>query len=779
MRMAAIPLKDSETSAMVQFSLEAALGLRTSPDDSPTASTLQHQLEWNQWLAYFELSDAAAERKEELQAEMKDAVVGERYTRASQLKAELQDLEVRDSVATVQSQLMAALSEERYSDAAVLRDEGLTGLKGWWAGQAKDDPIGHVLQITQEYNRWTGRVFRPRDIAAMKVNKPTLLRMGKASPSPSLPPSLGSPILEIFLRPSNQLEQSPSSTDTLDLQTNQSSSSQSSQSLNSRFLQQAVSLRLPTMEEVETSKRHSSPFIHSKLQSPRSPDGHVLYEDPSRLKGERLENPYTAVRLSVCILNDGTATIKPIPPFFTSPSHNSPRSIVPSSAPDEQAVLRTLRWPSTKDAPPTPSPSGTPSISTTEDDQTDSIPLMKPDAHDNAGTMIVGSSGDDKEGRSLSHLPSSPSGLIYDEDEDGLITTDQDSFSELLRTPARIELLGRDLMAFHVPDSQRLSLSHNRQGSQDKLPSNLNSTMTSKQRLEAAMPPISAEDKPSTSSSEVASRFEVVIPMRLPLQGSHGGSLRGQAGSGAINNRMARAHLASSQDMDSSWGSSSPPDELLAVLAAQVAQSMKAKTGKSAPHKEIAQVMREVVRRVLAGESAASMEVRLAPSSEISSSDVDSLPEDVTTVLYKRIPADKVRTDPLSGLYLGSFGPHGPELLQLGRKMIDGEEFVEALKLTGDANVPAGSISFRAKVGKRHKLEARDVYPDELGIVARYRGEGRVAQRGYTEPRWVEGELLLFSAKGDHVTAGASLGFVWSVPGEKRLLILLNRVALD
>lgn len=89
-------------------------------------------------------------------------------------------------------------------------------------------------------------------------------------------------------------------------------------------------------------------------------------------------------------------------------------------------------------------------------------------------------------------------------------------------------------------------------------------------------------------------------------------------------------------------------------------------------------------------------------------------------IRYKRIPVDRSKgTDPLSGLVLGSFGPHGPELLNLTRTIIDGEEVVQAMKLTGDANVPAGSVSFRAKTGRKHRLEARDVYPDELGIMAR------------------------------------------------------------
>ena len=43
-----------------------------------------------------------------------------------------------------------------------------------------------------------------------------------------------------------------------------------------------------------------------------------------------------------------------------------------------------------------------------------------------------------------------------------------------------------------------------------------------------------------------------------------------------------------------------------------------------------------------------------------------------------------------------------------------------------------------------------------------------MAQRGYVNARFVEGELLVFGGAGrgrDNVTSGAELGFVWAVPG--------------
>ncbi|KAI8469158.1 MAG: hypothetical protein J3K34DRAFT_369221 [Monoraphidium minutum] len=124
--------------------------------------------------------------------------------------------------------------------------------------------------------------------------------------------------------------------------------------------------------------------------------------------------------------------------------------------------------------------------------------------------------------------------------------------------------------------------------------------------------------------------------------------------------------------------------------------------------------------------------------------------------------------------------PPGPELLQLTRGVDeDGDECVEAHKVTGDDNVPCGQLSFRAKVGRRHRSDPKPHYPEEMGVSARYPGSGRIADAGFANAKWVDGELLLFSgAANPLVTGGARVGFVWSVPNDRRFLILLNRVAL-
>ena len=77
----------------------------------------------------------------------------EHYGEAARLKSELQALQMGDAVAAVQRGIAEALKEELYADAAKLRDEGLAGMQGWWAGGGDDDPVGHLLHVQAEFGR--------------------------------------------------------------------------------------------------------------------------------------------------------------------------------------------------------------------------------------------------------------------------------------------------------------------------------------------------------------------------------------------------------------------------------------------------------------------------------------------------------------------------------------------------------------------------------------------------------------------------------------------------
>ncbi|KAM7470600.1 hypothetical protein LguiA_008783 [Lonicera macranthoides] len=145
--------------------------------------------------------------------------------------------------------------------------------------------------------------------------------------------------------------------------------------------------------------------------------------------------------------------------------------------------------------------------------------------------------------------------------------------------------------------------------------------------------------------------------------------------------------------------------------------------------------------------------------------------------------------DPLNGLYISAHGLYTSEVIHLRRKFgqwqedgtaegnqnLEFYEYVEAVKLTGDPYVPAGQVAFRAKVGKRYQLPHKGIIPEEFGVIARYRGQGRLAEPGFHNPRWVDGELVILDGK--YIKGGPVVGFVYWAP-EYQFLVFFNQLRL-
>ena len=51
--------------------------------------------------------------------------------------------------------------------------------------------------------------------------------------------------------------------------------------------------------------------------------------------------------------------------------------------------------------------------------------------------------------------------------------------------------------------------------------------------------------------------------------------------------------------------------------------------------------------------------------------------------------------------------------------------------------MPAGEVTFRSKVARRHRVEHRDTYPPEFGVTARYKAEGQIAGPSFSDRRCV------------------------------------------
>lgn len=106
----------------------------------------------------------------------------------------------------------------------------------------------------------------------------------------------------------------------------------------------------------------------------------------------------------------------------------------------------------------------------------------------------------------------------------------------------------------------------------------------------------------------------------------------------------------------------------------------------------------------------------------------------------------------LNGLWVGKYGDHGYEMVNV--TYVGGElgNTLVASKITGDKNVPKGEITFTADLHPNAKGRS-NLDPIELSTAAakqwghqhlpRFPGQGQVAAEGFVNQQWMDGQLIL------------------------------------
>ncbi|GBG66952.1 hypothetical protein CBR_g74639 [Chara braunii] len=621
------------------------------------------QSEWERWQSVFGEVEERDTLVKALKMQMQLAVEREDYSEAAKLKEAIKGCQENNAVDDIMEGLKRALAEERYSDAAKLRDEGFAGLVGWWAGIAEgtNDPYGRIIKISPSQGRFVGRSYTPRQLAAAAE---------------------GTPVLEIYVTKDGGNLRSQA----VYLQRESGISvEQIGGEAMAEFDDGAeIGFELDRVEEDEESggdiegisrEEMDGEDEESKGKSPVKWDADTKKELSRILNYLKKRLPDIKVKM-FHVVNPGGSD-SDLPKIIEKLMGNG------NGADDE----------------------GGP-------DMADIASKLEELETENEGGLIDGKHEEDtgeeegflRETEEADEKKGSPIRLVVG----ALHSTGNDSMrSAPQRVEAKIEKLGRDSFAFRL-----------------------------------------VNDATSSSGSESS----------MWTSGPEGWKV------------AALAAQASADIM---------PDDVARVMFNMDKAAVKVSK------EQVAREIGDMFKLALAG----SRRKGLAKST-----------------LFQRMNVADANRDPLSGIYIGAFGPHGPEVVQLRRcygrwpeepfhnwavlrgvsdsgppaDESDGPyEYVEAVKLTGDLNVPAGQVTFRARIGKDKRLPHRGIYPEELGVVARYKGQGRLAEPGFKNPRWVDGELVQLNGKGGPVTSDAELGFVFSVPGERHILVLFNRLKLE
>lgn len=689
--------------------------------------------------------------------ELSAAVEEEDYGKAAALRVHQKRLENADCVSTILKDMHVAIKEERYSDAAALRDVGGAGLIGWWAGSAEcDDPHGHLIHVSADFGRYVAHAYTGINLAELAGltddigngggiggSSATLSfsssdvvggseSIGPARESLGDDSDPGAPVFEVFIRkdpenPHNFLQQPAA----LHAPASALASPAVLEDLTELLAREvgenaSVSVERGTGEDGVGFVRINVTGVANDGGDEKLSGKSTRDEDEDENKtidvdvdvGTNLDpiEPQAYAATADAGLEDGDETIHTVDDLMKifEEQEKAEKEEEENNLPASNAAEISDTTNGSEGT------SGTPA-----DEMVDAwieidgrLKKMKLEEVV-AGAVKDGNSGND---------------ATAADDEDNAMSNSRnggdaginigDTLSEMglgavaQRVPANIEWSGRDAFTLIVAEDSKVA--------------------------EDAKDKEETEKVAKEGSVEIVdlSEAEVVEITQGESDTTEEKQQKENDNSDSISNENENENTEAKE-------SGKRP-----ALSGQL--------------DEIDSIVRSAMGQAIADGIGASVN----PGS------LDGVLGLSGRVNYTRLPLNEAPTDVFSGIYLGTFGPHGPEILQVARAMIENEEWVQGTKLTGDPNVPAGKVSFRARIGVQHRLSPSGAYPPEYGVQQRYKGQGRVAREGYSAAKWVDGELLTFSA-ANPMTRGAELGFVFNIDANRKYLLLFTKVKLD
>ncbi|KAK9813387.1 hypothetical protein WJX73_004578 [Symbiochloris irregularis] len=159
---------------------------------------------------------------------------------------------------------------------------------------------------------------------------------------------------------------------------------------------------------------------------------------------------------------------------------------------------------------------------------------------------------------------------------------------------------------------------------------------------------------------------------------------------------------------------------------------------------------------------------------------------DEVTIFHRlRIPRGR---HPMEGLWKGTFGGHGVEIVTFEAVDTQAGQELWARKVTGDPNVPHSQLTFRVffhcpinengeriahpqrehdfRIPSDHAVDVNVRSCPALVVQGRYRAEGQVARVRFRDPKWVPLQVMIFE--------GGMVGVSWTTLATFSLFVPLD-----